>query len=251
MTDRRPFVALLLCFVALWSQHSALRLEWPYLALGGAGFLGVLGLALRGRGRVTLRELGALLLVGYLAHQFEEHGVDLLGRRYAFLAAANGLLGPVLGCAPQSECPLTVDAVFWVNTVLVWWPMSLPVVTGRRLLVLCSAGLTLTNAIAHLASAALERAYNPGLATSVVLFVPLGVFVVARCFTAFGARAHELALGLFWGAAGHALLGAMAFAVYTRHLLPDLAYPAVLLGWATAPWFLARRAGTATAEVAH
>jgi hypothetical protein len=253
MDARRPLVALVACFALLAWQHEALRQAWPYVALGGALFLGTMGLALRARGRATLRELGALLLVAYLGHQFEEHGFDLLGRPYAFLAAANGVLGPVLGCAPNSACPLTVDAVYWVNTLLVWWPMSLAVVTGRRLMVLCSAGLTLTNAVAHVVSSVVERGYNPGLGTALTLFVPAGLFVVGRCLRAYGARWPELGFAVAWGALGHALLGGLAFAVYTQHLLPEPAYPLLLLGWATLPWVVARATGggTATAERPH
>jgi Protein of unknown function with HXXEE motif len=230
-------------FAALWvpwGQLELLRTEWMFLALGGALFTAVVAWAGRAPGRVTLRELGVLVLVAYLVHQFEEHGVDLLGRRYAFMADANGFLGPLLGCPPQADCPLNPEAIYWVNTMLVWWPLMLAAVLGRRALVLAAAGLTATNALAHLGAAVAQRHYNPGLLTAGLLFVPLSAFVFWRSARAFGAKGSTIALSVAWAAAGHVLLGALAFVVYTKHALPPAAYPGVLLTYGSLPLLVSR-----------
>lgn len=54
---------------------------WPYLGLA----LAALFLARRGFRPRSLAWLTAAQLPAYAVHQFEEHGVDLIGRRYAFL----------------------------------------------------------------------------------------------------------------------------------------------------------------------
>ncbi len=238
MPHRPALVLVVVAFAALWvpwGQLELLRTEWMFLALGGAVFTAVVTLSARAAGRVTLRELGVLLLVVYLAHQFEEHGVDLLGRRYAFLADANALLGPVAGCPPGAQCPLNPDAIYWVNTMLVWWPLTLAAVLGRRALVLAGAGLTATNAVVHLGAALVQHQYNPGCASAALLFVPAAAFVYARARRAFGATGPAIALSLAWGALGHALLGGLAVVVYTKHALPLAAYPGSLLAYGSLP----------------
>jgi Protein of unknown function with HXXEE motif len=241
--ERRALVLVGCLFAALWvpwGQLELLRTEWVFLALGGGLFTAVVAWAGRAPGRVTLRELGVLLLVAYLLHQFEEHGVDVLGRRYAFMADANGFLGPLLQCPPLTDCPLNAEAIYWVNTMLVWWPLTLAAVLGRRALVLAGAGLTFSNAVAHLVAAVAQRQYNPGLLTGVLFFLPLTVFVCWRCARAFGARASTIALSVAWGAAGHALLGGLAFVVYTKHALPSVAYPGVLVTYGSLPLLVSR-----------
>ena len=63
-------------------------LQWPWLGL----VLGVLGLAflfvsfLRRRSDDRFSVLVWMPLFIYMLHQFEEHGIDLFGNHYAFLA---------------------------------------------------------------------------------------------------------------------------------------------------------------------
>lgn len=103
-----------------------------FLGLGAAGFPVIAGLALRPAGPVSARDLALALPIVYLVHQFEEHGVDTRGRRHAFMASANAFLGPAVGCAPGTPCPLGSEAIYWANTMLVWWPLALAVVFARE-----------------------------------------------------------------------------------------------------------------------
>ena len=58
--------------------------------------------------------------------------------------------------------------------------------------------LTLVNAVVHVLGAVLQRRYNPGLATAVLLFLPLGGYALAVVSAVPGvtAPAHIVALGL-------------------------------------------------------
>ena len=179
------------------------------------------------------------LLIAYLLHQFEEHGVDFFGNRYAFQASANKLLGPMLGCEPSgnSECPLTVDAIFWANTLLVWWPLVLSLTMGaqQRELQVCAWGLTQSNTLAHMFPAIVTRSYNPGLVSALLLFVPLDIAVLWNARQVWGANGYALALGFVWGALGHPLLLLAAFAIYGQKIAPTWVYPAVLFAYACLP----------------
>ncbi|KAL7444944.1 hypothetical protein ACHAXH_008262 [Discostella pseudostelligera] len=169
---------LMLCvpFVMLVAAKPYLRLHWMYLGLSGSLFLLIACLMLPVSVAWDGRRFAMALLTTYLWHQFEEHGVDIYGNRYAFQTSANKLLGPMLGCTPpgNSECPLTVDAIFWANTLLVWWPNALALTFGgeRRQLLVCAAGVTLANTFAHVVPAMVMKSYNPGLVSVLFYLYP-------------------------------------------------------------------------------
>ena len=103
----------------------------------------------------------------YMIHQVEEHGGDRF-RRFV-----NGLFG--------GQNVLTTGDVLVINLPLVW---------GVNLAALYAAfiggpgyGLVapyamLLNGLAHVVVAARTRTYNPGLITSVLLFLPLGIATI-------------------------------------------------------------------------
>src|SRR5262245_58791739 len=93
-------------------------LGWPYVGLCLAAVL-LVGLALERRQSALPRSqdpvwLLPLLWPMYLVHQFEEHGIDLLGRRYAFLAQLCGTLGYGHDLA---TCPADPAFLFAVNAI--------------------------------------------------------------------------------------------------------------------------------------
>jgi hypothetical protein len=120
----------------------------------------------------------------YMLHQVEEHSGDRF-RTYVNTRVFGGL-----------EALTTVD-VLWINILGVW---------GVNLAALYAADyvnpgfglvapyLMLVNALAHVAPAARSRAYNPGLATACVLFLPFALLALWR-IPASGAQ-HALGLAL-------------------------------------------------------
>jgi hypothetical protein len=238
---------LMLCvpFVMLVAAKPYLRLHWMYLGLSGSLFLLITCLMLPVSVAWDGRRFAMALLTTYLWHQFEEHGVDIYGNRYAFQTSANKLLGPMLGCTPpgNSECPLTVDAIFWANTLLVWWPNALALTFGgeRRQLLVCAAGVTLANTFAHVVPAMVMKSYNPGLVSVLLLFVPLDITILRNARRVWGAGYCAMALGFIWGALGHPFLLLAAHAIYWQEVAPTWVYPAVLFAYACLPLLVPQR----------
>jgi uncharacterized protein with HXXEE motif len=152
----------------------ALLFDWPYLGLALAALLSaVLLLQARGAGPAPWRNpiwvLGWLWPM-YLVHQFEEHGIDLLGRRYAFL----GFLCDLIGRPVISDCPATPAFVFSVNVIAcqVAFGLAFFLRRTRPLVAACAWGIPLVNLFAHLIPAVARGRYNPGLLTALALFAP-------------------------------------------------------------------------------
>ena len=183
-----------------------LVMKWMIVGLGGAFFLSLMLLA--PQGQVPLDPLARfhwILLVAYLVHQFEEHGVDLLGRAHFFITYARTVIDDV-GAA--SGFQLTPLAIYRTNTLFVWLPFLAAVWGHRRFLWpgLAAGGLVLTNAILHIGIALWRQEYNPGLGSAIVIFLPVAFlyfrFVVRHC----GVGWWGIAGGVLFGAAEHGLL---------------------------------------------
>ena len=154
-------------------MHSLL-FDWPYAALILAVLLTVV-LILQAHGLGPAAWRNPIWVLGwiwpmYLFHMFEEHGIDLLGRRYAFLAVLCELIGfPVV-----SDCPATPAFVFSVNVIAcqVAFGLAFFLRRTRPLVAACAWGIPLVNLFAHVLPAVATGRYNPGLFTALVLFAP-------------------------------------------------------------------------------
>lgn len=150
------------------SLYQRLIANWVY-----GGFLS--SFALITLGCVLLREYPPAFLLLFLhlpvyqIHQLEEHDRDRF-RRYMNEKVGRGL-----------EI-LTATAVFWINIGLVWalfsFFISIALINniGWGLPVVYA---TLFNALIHIGSALKSREYNPGLITSVILFLPLSIITLS------------------------------------------------------------------------
>lgn len=238
-------------FALLWwplGQAGYLAVQWPTLGLAAALAL-TFALAILAAGGIPMRarEMVMLtLLVLYLFHQFEEHGIDLLGERFAFEKDVNALVGARFGCAPGSLCPFDPASIFAVNTALVWWTLALLVLVGTRSLVadLCGVSLLFVNALTHVGAAVATREYNPGLATALGLFLPGSLFAVwALRQTYAGGLFKGLTLGLAYGVFLHAALVATVYLEAVKGLLPMSALLPIFVTIGTLPALIAVTAG--------
>ena len=113
--------------------------------------------------------LVALALPVYMIHQYEEHDADRF-RRFVNLRLGGG------------HEILTLADVFWINIVGVWALLAADLWLTARVSPgwgLFAAYFLIANAALHIAQAIHLRCYNPGLGTSLALFLPLGLAELA------------------------------------------------------------------------
>jgi hypothetical protein len=167
--------------------------QWPTAALFAAAFLLAIVPPFASIAGTAL----ALVLVQlplYMIHQWEEHAGDRF-RQY---------VNRVIGGGHEL---LTPGTTFWINCLGVW-ALDL-VALYLACTVTLAAGLVagylaLVNAVVHIVEAVARREYNPGLATALVLFLPVGGWCVREVGRGASPRAHGIALGLAVG--GHAVI---------------------------------------------
>jgi hypothetical protein len=155
---------------------NALLYGWPWVALvcGVGGLLVLFGLPRPPSAPSRFRDpafFACLMLPIYMVHQFEEHGVDLLGRHYHFIDEICAMVARGAG-----DCPADPPFILAVNCGGgVWIPGLLAIAYRRRrpLVGACALGIPLVNAVAHIGQALVLGRYNSGVVTAALLFVPV------------------------------------------------------------------------------
>ena len=148
----------------------------------------------RWRDRVWLSWLGVAI---YLIHNIEEYGVDLLGRFHAF---PNSMCSQ-LGLPSFPACPIPTVFFLAVNLPLFWVGAPIAAFLSRRhpIVGLSVYGIIFINALTHIGSA-VHAGYNPGMLTSLILFLPSSFWVARVSFgkqgLPYGALAFIVADGL-------------------------------------------------------
>jgi len=111
-----------------------------------------------------------LQLPVYMLHQYEEHDHD------RFRRMVNQLIG-------HGKEVLTPAAVFIINIPGVWGVNLISILLAAG----CGIGwgligiyLTLVNGLAHIGQGFALRRYNPGLATSIFLFLPISLTALVQ-----------------------------------------------------------------------
>jgi hypothetical protein len=147
------------------------------------------------------------LLPVYMIHQYEEHAH---GR---FASDINETFG-------KGHIVMSPLAIFAINIGTVWAVFAISFYLARFV----AAGfafipvyLTLLNALLHMGMALRMRKYNPGLSTSIALFLPWGIFLLISFERNVS---HLLAfnlIGVVAGIIGHA--GIVAYVLYQRSRL--------------------------------
>lgn len=228
-TSREPFrflIPILLVLLVPIAHFTPSGVElltrgWVMAAAGGAVFavfMFVSGVRVSIHGETDpLATAAWLLLISYLAHQVEEHGVDLTGQTFAFMDYGNALLAARF---PGEGLALTELSIYRINTLAIWVPFLLAIWAGRRLpwVGLAAAGLMLANAALHIGVAMVHRQYNPGVGTAVVLFLPVSLIY-------FSVALRQTSAGLV------AVLGAIAFGGVAHLLLPFVIAEASAPAW--------------------
>jgi len=168
--------------------------EWPY-----AGFLA--GLLLLALAPLWVSGMGLVLgviyfqLPVYMLHQLEEHAGDRF-RRFVNDRVANGRDA----LTPEATLVINVVGVWMVNVIALYLAMFVSPALG-----LISVYLTLVNAVVHVVGTVVLRAYNPGLWTAIILFLPLGIYSLFVLNSA-GAGVWANVLGILLAVAIHAAI---------------------------------------------
>jgi hypothetical protein len=130
----------------------------------------------------------------YMLHQYEEHDDD------RFRLFVNRFIG-------HGVEALTLRDVFVINIVGVWAVLG-AVIAATRLAGtgwgVAAAYLVLVNAAAHIGQGVAMRRYNPGLASAVLLFGPLGLWLLGVAWPV--ATPVQQVFGLLLAIGLHALI---------------------------------------------
>ena len=173
-------------FLHNWSR-AALPLAVVLLALAPL-LLDALGLAVW---------LVYLQLPVYMLHQYEEHA------KGAFKAAVNGM-------RTDGREPFTDTNLLWINVGLVWVTFLVLLYAARYIdlaLGLVAPYAMLLNGLLHTRMALVQRRPNPGLWTSVLLFLPIGAGSIHAIGRVAGASLGDHLLGLAGGIGLHLVVG--------------------------------------------
>lgn len=188
------------------SYTSANWQKWlPALAVIGA----VLWLILFRSDPTSERALFAALLVIYMLHQTEEHlwpgGFRQFANAHVFKSG-------------NDDWPVDKGGVALVNIGYVWLPVALAALFPGplRWLGLAWIGLTLINALTHIVTSIRFRIYNPGLVTSIVLFLPFTIWMLAREVSAGTLSGLQVALILVLGVVLHIPVAALFVVPFRR-----------------------------------
>lgn len=242
MTSHRLSLAvLILAFSMLWlplGQHDFLAAHWMKVGTFMAPFLLLVALTFRSAGdlRAEPRFLALLLLLAYIIHQFEEHWVDLYSRIYAFHPYLNTFLADLTGAEAGTQF-MSMAAVLVINTSLVWLVGALAIWRGgdHVFAPLCMTAIAVVNAGSHIGAGFANGGYNPGLLTSLVLFLPLGISVYLWLLQSGLASLRLVGLSILWAILAHVIMIGGILILSWNPQVPELLYFVILIGWSILP----------------
>lgn len=232
---------LILAFAMLWfplGQHAFLTEHWMKLGTFMAPFLLLVAFAFTENDdpRTDPRFISLILLIAYIVHQFEEHWIDIFGQTYAFSPYLNDFLSGLTGSQPATEF-MSPTSIFVINTSLVWLVGALGVWRGSDHIfaTLCMAAIVFVNAFSHLGAGFIAGTYNPGLATGIVIFIPLSIWIYVWLMRANLATRGQILVSILWGLLAHVIMIAGILAMYQSAWIPEVAYFFALIVWSVIP----------------
>ena len=180
--------------VATYFEH-----RWPLVSLGAAACIWVFVAAQpRSAWRDPMTMATWLLFSAYLFHGFEVDGIDLLGREFYFQTHVLQTRG----------IELTAGDIMRMNTVSIYLLFVCAIWGGERypFAGMAAAGVTLANGLMHSINSIMLVEYNPGLATSLLLFLPGASWYLYRALRVLKINHWLIAGGVAYGLFGHAAL---------------------------------------------
>ncbi len=241
------FAAILILFVMLWApfgQYDFLVQNWMKLGSFGAPVLLFVFFSAKAEKTTTVltdtKLMSVLFLVAYIIHQFEEHWIDVFGEQYAFYHDVNELLLSVLSAQDTTVMPLSPEAIYVINTSLVWLVGILAIWRnpGHLFSSLAMAGITLVNGMSHIFLGIAKQSYNPGLLTAIVIFLPLAITFYRTILIEIPAIKGQAIASIVWSVLAHIIMFSGLLAANWLNLIPEPGYFAILIIWSIIPSFL-------------
>ena len=150
-----------------------------------------------------------VLLIIYMIHQIEEHlwpgGFRQFANAHVFKSV-------------DDDWPIEMGGVALVNIAWVWLPIAAAALMPNALywVGLGWVGLTLVNAISHIATSVRFRVYNPGLITSIVLFLPFTIWFLAVEHARGALSGADIAVAIVLGVVLHFPVAALFVVPFVR-----------------------------------
>ncbi|MEL6628156.1 MAG: HXXEE domain-containing protein [Bacteroidota bacterium] len=242
-----------LLFAMLWlplGQYDFLLENWMKIGTYAVPFLLIGAFAFRPDGEIKglwkdARFLGVLMLIAYIIHQYEEHWIDLFGNTYAFYTFNNNFILGMLGAPEGTIGPLTRASILIINTSLVWLVGMLAIVRSPRHLFPLSAmaHIIIINGVVHILASVVNVTYNPGLLTSLVIFIPIYLLFLRFMRQQYAGARKLILWGLVWSLLAHVIMVAGLLQANWFHNIPEMAYFGVLILWSLLPSVLFRPQG--------
>jgi hypothetical protein len=173
--------------------------RWPLVSLGAAASIWMFVAAQpRESWRDRVNPAMWLLFSAYLLHGFEVDGIDLLGREFYFQTHVLETRG----------IELTAGAIMRMNTVSMYLFFLCAIWGGDRhpFAGLAAAGLPLINGLMHTINSVTLVEYTPGLATSLLLFLPGATWYMFLAHRIQKVRLWQIAAGIGYALFGHVAL---------------------------------------------
>lgn len=245
--SRITFTSICLLFFMLWAplgQYNFLIENWMKIGIYVAPFILFIFFSSRteqtGEVLSDTKLMSVVLLVAYIIHQFEEHWIDLFGNQYAFYEYFNTLFLSILGAQDSSVIILSQEAIFVINTSLVWLVGIIAIWRSPKHLfpVLAINGIVLVNAMSHILPGIFKQSYNPGLLTAILIFLPMAyAFYRKVLLTNPGAKLQVIA-SIVWAIFAQIILITGLLLVNWFELIPEFVYFILLVVWSVIPAFL-------------
>ena len=239
--------SICLLFFMLWAplgQYGFLVENWMKLGIYAAPFLLFMFFAFGTQETKSIlsdvKLMSVLMLIAYIVHQYEEHWIDLFGNQYAFYGYINELILAVFNAQNTSVMPLSPESIFVINTSLVWLVGVIAIWRSPKHLfpALAMAGITLVNAGSHIMAGIVKQAYNPGLLTAIVIFVPLAIAFYRSVLVTTPTASLQVKVSVVRAVLAHIIMAGGLLAANWFKLFPEYVYFAMLILWSVAPAFL-------------
>jgi hypothetical protein len=139
-----------------------------------------------------------LLFSAYLLHGFEVDGIDLLGREFYFQTHVLETRG----------IDLSAGEIMRMNTVSMYIFFLCGIWGGDRYRFagIAAASLPLANGTMHIINSVMLLEYTPGLATSILMFLPGAAGYLVRTYRVLGVSPWLITAGIAYAAFGHIAL---------------------------------------------